>query len=116
MAPQVLAAQAAGFGPHQALQITGVTQTPELNGLLCQMEDLRGHQAPQAHYSTLVYTDTRSRTTLPAAFPVHPPISPPSHLSTSQGHRSKPGRVLVRITKNAAATAAGNRGGMLVEL
>ena len=45
-AAQVLAAQAAGFGPHQALQITGVTQTPELNGLICQMEDLRKHQAP----------------------------------------------------------------------
>ena len=45
-AAQVLAAQAAGFGPHQALQITGVTQTPEFNGLICQMEDLRKHQAP----------------------------------------------------------------------
>ena len=43
-AAQVQAAQEAGFGPHMALQITGVTQTPELNGLLCKMEDLRNHQ------------------------------------------------------------------------
>ena len=65
-AAQVLAAQEAGFGPHEALQITGVQSTPELNGLLCQMEDLRKHQAHgrmhQPRPAALLAAETRPLT------------------------------------------------------
>ena len=105
-AAQVQAAQAAGFGPHMPLQITGVKQTPELNGLLCQMEDLRNHP---------VFPVTLSSAPAPcllrACWPAIPACYP-----TCQKHKAKPDRVLVRITESAAATAAGNRGGTLLDL
>ena len=76
-AAQVQAAQAAGFGPHMPLQITGVKQTPELNGLLCQMEDLRNHPVFPA---TLSSAPAPMRACLPAI-----PSRVPSHLPEAQG-------------------------------
>ena len=78
-AAQVQAAQAAGFGPHMPLQITGVKQTPELNGLLCQMEDLRNHP---------VFPATLSSAPVPCLMRACRPAIPSrvlSHLAEAQG-------------------------------
>ena len=78
-AAQVQAAQAAGFGPHMPLQITGVKQTPELNGLLCQMEDLRNHP---------VFPATLSSAPVPCLMRACRPAIPSrvlSHLPEAQG-------------------------------
>ena len=78
-AAQVQAAQAAGFGPHMPLQITGVKQTPELNGLLCQMEDLRNHP---------VFPVTLSSAPVPCLMRACRPAIPSrvlSHLAEAQG-------------------------------
>ena len=106
-AAQVQAAQAAGFGPHMPLQITGVKQTPELNGLLCQMEDLRNHP---------VFPATLSSAPVPCLMRACLPAIPSHVPSTCQRHKAKPDRILVRIAESAAATAAGNRGGTLLDL
>ena len=78
-AAQVQAAHAAGFGPHMPLQITGVKQTPELNGLLCQMEDLRNHP---------VFPATLSSAPVPCLMRACRPAIPSrvlSHLAEAQG-------------------------------